>query len=454
MSRYRPDSSLRVIGPQLVLGGSPLRLFKLTEAGRRMLDAIIGGTDIASNRLVDRLVDAGALHPQPDPIEALPEVTVVVPVFAPAGRTITVPSLPFPMIVVDDASPGTLNAPSGAVVVRRETNGGPGAARMTGVEAVTTPFVAFVDTDVDLPDDWWERLASHFTDDHVVAVAPRVRSAQRSGSLARYERVRSPLDLGPEPARVRARTRVSYVPSAVLVVRIDAMRACGGFDPALRTGEDVDLVWRLDEVGGKVRYEPQVEATHEPRPSLAAFVQQRRGYGRSAAPLARRHDGALTPVGVSGWSAAVWLSLVLGWPVASLALVGGTALALLRKLPDLPRKVVVDLVGHGHLGAGRQLASAVTRVWWPLLLPFVPFSKRVRWVLVASFVMPALLDWRRGDAEGPPMASYVGLRVLDDVAYGIGVWEGILRERTLAPAIPDLTSWPQSGRYEQRRTDR
>ena len=44
----------------------------------------------------------------------------------------------------------------------------------------------------------------------------------------------SPLDLGTEPARVASGTRVSYVPSAALVARTDALRSNGGFDDALR----------------------------------------------------------------------------------------------------------------------------------------------------------------------------------------------------------------------------
>jgi mycofactocin glycosyltransferase len=34
------------------------------------------------------------------------------------------------------------------------------------------------------------------------------------------------------------------------------------------------------------------------------------------------------------------------------------------------------------------------------------------------------------------------VRVLDDVAYGAGVWRGVLRERTIAPLLPRFSSWP------------
>ena len=106
------------------------------------------------------------------------------------------------------------------------------------------------------------------------------------------------------------------MPAAALVVRVDALRSIGGFDADLRVGEDVDLVWRLDEAGWRCRYDPRAEVDHLPRPTLAAWAAQRMSYGRSAAPLALRHPGALAPAAVSGWSAGAWGLTAAGRPVA------------------------------------------------------------------------------------------------------------------------------------------
>jgi mycofactocin glycosyltransferase len=456
MTRFTLDGSVRRVRPTTLLGGSPLRLFQLTDAGARMVDRIAAGEPIAENSLLNRLVDAGVLHPVADAEKwSTEDVTIVVPAYAAAGTTVTVPDFGgVPVIVVDDASPGTVCAPASATVIRRTANGGPSAARATGLESVTSPFVAFVDSDVVVHDGWLDGLLPHLADSKVAAVAPRVRCVAGTAVLARYEGLRSPLDLGGQAARVRARTRVSYVPSAALVARTRAVRDVGGFDDALRTGEDVDLVWRLDEAGWRVRYEPSVVVEHESRRSLGAFVAQRRGYGRSAAPLSSRHPGALAPVGVSGWSAAVWTAIALGQPLAAALVGGGTAVALTQKLPQLPRREAARLVGLGHFGAGRQLASAITRVWWPILVPLSMVSRRARRVLLASVLLPALSEWnghRKADSAPLDPIRFVALRTLDDAAYGVGVWEGVWRERTLAPLVPDLTSWPASGRYDRGR---
>ena len=160
---------------------------------------------------------------------------------------------------------------------------------------VTTPLVAFVDTDVRLEPGWLEPLLGHFADDRVALVAPRVASAPGAGPVARYEQGHSPLDLGPEPGRIAPGTRLSYVPAAAIVVRTEALRAIGGFDRSLRFGEDVDAVWRLVEAGWRCRYEPAVTVHHRPRGSWRGLVAQRVAYGSSAAALARKHPGALAP---------------------------------------------------------------------------------------------------------------------------------------------------------------
>ena len=442
----------------MLLGGSPMRMFRLTEAGARIVDAIEAGRAVPESELVTRLLAAAAVHPArvagrffEDSASDAPtsdQVGVVMPVLGGeadelARRIRRVGAVGGGIVVVDDASLLAVTVPEHVTLLRRDQNGGPGAARNTGLAAIETAFVAFVDADVELPDDWLAPLLAHFADPTVVAVAPRIVGRAGPGRLARYDHARSPLDLGPAGAPVRARTRVSYVPAAVLVARTDAVRAIGGFNEALRTGEDVDLVWRLTAAGGTVRYEPGVVVEHEPRANLTEWLRQRHGYGRSAAPLAQRHPGALAPVAVSGWSAASWTLAALGWPVVGAAAALGSTLALPRKLQGLREPVAeaFRIAGRGHLFAGRQLAAGITRAWWPLALVATLVSQRARRALALAVVVPALLDWRATRPELDPV-TYTALRTLDDAAYGSGVWRGMAAERTLAPIRPDLSSWP------------
>ena len=457
MTRYVLDRSARPLdGGRALLAGSPLALFRLSERGAEVLNALVAGDPLPKGaaQLTERLVDAGAVHPRPDegPYR-LDDVTVVIPVKDRSVCDLVADLAPLKhVIVVDDASSTPVAAP-GARVLRRTSTGGPAAARNLGLAAVTTPIVAFIDADCRPEPGWLEPLLRHFADDRVAAVAPRISSpaAPGAGVLARYESVRSPLDLGLAEGRVRAGTRISYVPAAALLVRADVLLASGGFDEDLRWGEDVDLVWRLDETGFRVRYEPAGVVDHQPRPTWRAWMAQRASYGRSAADLAARHPGAAPPLAVSGWSAAVWALAAAGAPLAALATAGGTALALSDKLENLDQPVAeaLRLTGTGHLFAGRMLASAVTRAWWPIVVALALVSRRARRVLAAAAVLPALVDWVR---QRPPLdpVRYVALRILDDAAYGVGLWQGAIARRTADPLLPDLTSWPRPSRYDRR----
>ncbi|UDY37758.1 mycofactocin biosynthesis glycosyltransferase MftF [Dermatobacter hominis] len=468
--RFRPDGSLRRTGGgRVVFGGSPLRMWRLTPAGAALVDRAVLGEDLdvtapAVGALVDRLVDAGALHPEPRPgAPGAPdpaEVTVVVPVRdRVAGLARLLDSLEpdrrdgVQVVVVDDGSADAAGhalvaASHGATLVRRGRSGGPAAAREAGIAVATTAVVAVVDSDCVVTDGWLRPLLAHLADERVAAAAPRIATAGGTGALARYDALRSPLDLGGEPARVSPGTRVSYVPSAALVLRRDAHAAVGGFDPELQVGEDVDLVWRLVGSGRTVRYEPASVVEHGPRPDLAGWLGQRFAYGGSAALLDRRHPWQVAPVRCSPWSAGGWVAVAAGHPVLGAAVLAGSAAALPRRLGSpasgVPTADALRLAALGHLGAGQQLARAVVRAWWPAALPAALVSRRVRRVVaasVASVAVAAAVQARRRDPSlGPAsLASVAGLAVLDDAAYGAGVWAGCARAgsgRALLPVLP------------------
>ncbi|MEO8265063.1 MAG: mycofactocin biosynthesis glycosyltransferase MftF [Ilumatobacteraceae bacterium] len=438
-SRFVLDGSYRRYDA-LVIAGSPLRLFRLSAAGQRVAAAIEQQDELPPrhSKLTDRLVDAGAIHPNPmDSSFTEADVTIVVPAF----DAMPMVALDGNVIVVDDGSDPALSAVAARRVVRLPVNRGPAAARNAGLAEVTTPLVAFVDTDVELDADWLQPLLHHFTDPRVALVAPRVVSSTGSTALAEYEMVRSPLDLGDQPGRIAAGTRISYVPAAAIVVRTGALREIGGFDESLRTGEDVDMVWRLVAAGHRCRYEPASTVHHRPRATLAEWVRQRVAYGRSAPALDRKHHGAVAPLRMSGWSAAVWALVLARRPAAAVAVAGGTIVALRRKIPDLPPAESVRLVGLGHLYAGRQVASAITRVWWPVALLVAMVGRRTRLPLMGAALIPPLLDWlgRRGPIDP---VRYVALRLADDVAYGTGVWIGAIELRTVGALAPAFTNWP------------
>ncbi len=450
--RLRPDPGLRALqNGRVLLGGAPYRLMRLTERAVPVINGWLDGEPVGERRsagvLARRLVQAGMMHPLPPQNAPRPPVTVVVPVRDRAeqlARCLSGLRDGPEVIVVDDASVdpravAELARAAGARLVRRPVNGGPAAARNTGLAHASTELVAFVDSDCVPSPGWIEALLPQFADPAVAAVAPRIVAADPGGGvLAAYEAEHSALDMGPGESIVRPGAMVPYVPSAALLVRRSA--AGRGFDETMRVGEDVDLVWRLAAEGHHIRYDPSVTVAHQHRTRPRQWFAQRIQYGTSAAPLAARHPGTLPAISMAGWSALAWGLVLARRPFAAAALTAGTTALLARKLSnrcDRPWTMAAELGGRGTLLAGEQLGRTLTRNWWPLALPLASAMPRLRLPLAAAAVLPPILEHRR-TRPSTPLVTWTAIRLADDIAYGTGVWKGCLRERTTAPLRPSL----------------
>jgi mycofactocin system glycosyltransferase len=277
----------------------------------------------------------------------------------------------------------------------------------------------------------------------VALVAPRIVGRAGGSALARFEAARSPLDRGAEPGPVRPNTRVPFVPAACMAARCDVMRGIGGFSEDLRVGEDVDLVWRLVEAGHAVRYEPAAHVIHDHRTSATGLLRRRFAYGTSAALLHQRHPGSVRPLGVGSWSVTMWAAAAAGRPVAAAMVAAATTGALARRLHllDKPLREAARIAFTGNVVAGRAIADALVRAWWPLTAVAACTSRRARRAALAAATLPAVASWLRLRPDVDP-ARWLAFSLADDVAYATGVWDGCLRQRTLGPLLPKLSNWP------------
>ncbi|BBY59422.1 mycofactocin biosynthesis glycosyltransferase MftF [Mycolicibacterium sarraceniae] len=442
-----------------LLGGSPTRLLRLAPAAQVLLD---GGRlevrDAVSAQLARTLLDATVAHPRPAGGPSHRDVTVVIPVRDnPFGLDRLVMSLRgMRVVVVDDGSQTPVHPSdfTGArceiEILRHPRSKGPAAARNTGLASCTTDFVAFLDSDVVPRRGWLEALLGHFCDPAAALVAPRIVGLGHSDQLiARYEAVRSSLDLGGREAPVMPYGPVSYVPSAAIICRRAALLELGGFDETLPSGEDVDLCWRLIESGSRLRYEPIALVAHEHRTEMRAWLGRKAFYGSSAAPLSIRHPDKMAPVVISAWSLLVWLLMALGSAsgyLASLVFAGVATRRTAKAMKDTDAGIsaVVILALRGIGAAALQLSAAICRHYWPLALVAAVLSRRCRHAILVAAVLDGVQDWiirnRSSDVEGKPIGlfAYVLLKRLDDLAYGAGLWTGVIRERTLRPLMPQI----------------
>lgn len=451
---------------RVLVGGHPRRVLRLSAPGAAAVDALQAGqaTTAVIRALGRQLIDAGLAHPEPERPIVTPGVTVVIPVRdradeldrclsaldplgargdgggAPAGGGGRRASV----LVVDDGSddPGALIAVCarhGASLLRRPVSGGPAAARNAALDWVDSELVAFLDSDCVAPAGWVDALTGYFEDPRVAAVAPRVRSLVGRGFVGRYAAARSPLDMGEQPCAVTPGNIVSYVPTAALVARRDALGE--GFDPALRYGEDVDLVWRLCDEGWRVRYAPEVEVDHEDPADWRTLLRRRAAYGSSAGPLAARHGARLAPVVLQPAPTAIAVLLLARRPMTAAALAAARSgwMAYRLRSSGVPLRWASVWTAQS---VGRTLdgfARTATIFAAPLLLAGMIRPSRLRTPLIALAVGSSGVSWWR---DGRPYRldplGWMAATWLDDAAYGAGVWSGAIRARAPQAVLPSV----------------
>jgi mycofactocin system glycosyltransferase len=452
------DPSVRwLAGGSVLAGGHPGRLLRLSPAGRQAVAGLLDGSPSPDSvrRLGRRLVDAGMAHPL-SPCGArrpAPDVTVVIPVRDRSDlleRCLASLGDASPTVVVDDGStdPAAVAAVCrrhGATLVVRAVNGGPAAARNQALATVGTELVAFLDSDCVADPEWLHGLTGLFDDPTIGAVAPRVRPAGGDGSLvSRYLDARSPLDMGSDRGPVGPGRRVRYVPTAALVMRREALLGEDrGFDPELRVGEDVDLVWRLVDQGWQVRYEPAVEVRHHEPTSWGSLLGRRFRYGTSAGPLSVRHPGDLAPVQLRPWPTAAAVALLAGQPAAAAAvtLASGARLARQTRPLGIPTTLALrwglQATGWTVIGLGRAAATLAGPALG-LAAAAGPRHRRLRRAAVALVVVPPLVEWWQRRPGLDPL-RWTAACLADDLSYGAGVWLGSIRSRTAGPLLPTIT---------------
>ena len=453
----RLDPSLRRPRPEVLIGGAPLRVLRLTPGGAALVDAWSGGQPVGSSpaaqALARRLLDGGLAQPDPDQVQptrhrrtprsSSPSGTgpaaweATLNALGPAGPGV---------IVVDDGSDPPVTGPATA-------RGHPAGDAGRGGRGAQRRVAGGGHRDRRVPRRRL-RTATRLAPD---PAPPLRRPGRRRGGAADHQRARpgtlpalagyesghSPLDLGDRPAPVRPGSRVPYVPTVCLAVRRVALEAAGGFDENLHFGEDVDLVWRLGKGGWRVGYEPAATV------AIRSGTAWARGCGSATSTGGRpRHwppaTTATSPPSRSPPGAqrrGVWLRPVTRWPGRR------SRRGARRRWPGGPARTrprpgcSAAWPPAARCGPARGLAEGIRRAWLPPALgatAVLPPGRTRRFAASAvavAFVLPAVTDWVR---NRPPVGlpAWVGLRWADDLAYQAGVWAGALDARSGSALLP------------------
>jgi hypothetical protein len=116
------------------------------------------------------------------------------------------------------------------------------------------------------------------------------------------------------PAHVMLSDRVAeHIPGCNMAFYKWALEEIGGFDPIFRkAGDDVDICWRLQQLGYKIGFSPSAFVWHYRRSTVGAYLKQQRGYGEAEALLVRRHPEYFNAIGNSMWQGRIYTPAKLG----------------------------------------------------------------------------------------------------------------------------------------------
>lgn len=195
---------------------------------------------------------------------------------------------PVDWIVVDNASAdgsAALAGEMGAEVISLGANVGFSAANNVGLRYVRTPYVAFVNPDVQIcAGNWMSRFEALLNAGHLDIVAPQLinvdGTTQNNARGVPYLASKVAHRLFPDRARewgyVGTASQVSYctwLMGAAICSRTSTIRAMGGWDERyFLYYEDHDLCLRGWSNGLKVGIDPTVEWIHEWKRETSSFA--------------------------------------------------------------------------------------------------------------------------------------------------------------------------------------
>ncbi|WP_346095894.1 glycosyltransferase family 2 protein, partial [Streptomyces olivaceiscleroticus] len=234
-----------------------------------------------------RTVDPARRHAEGEIAYAVVIPTLGRPCLADCLRALADAGRPWPdqVVLVDDRPEPGAPLPLEAAGPLRDrvrttaTGGrGPAAARNAGLAAVSTPWIVFLDDDVQVTSDWSRRLTADLE-------ATDVRTGGVQG------RLHVPLDSGRRPTdweRGTAGLEGAAWATADMAYRSAALRDVGGFDERFPRAfrEDADLALRVMDAGWALRRGDRV--THHPVRPADRWVSVRVQRGNADDALMRR----------------------------------------------------------------------------------------------------------------------------------------------------------------------
>lgn len=211
----------------------------------------------------------------------------------------------FEILVIDDGSTDStaeIAQEFPSVRYHRQEHAGLGVARNGGMHHATGTILAYTDDDCQAQRDWLRHLSHAFAESDVVAAGgPNIPPPPRN----RVERVVAAAPGAPAHVLL-SDTEAEHLPGCNLAIRKEALQRIGGFGSEFKAaGDDVDVCWRLRELG-TLRFVPGAMVWHHRRRTVRAYLRQQRGYGHAEALLMKAHPARFGTLGGARWRGGIY----------------------------------------------------------------------------------------------------------------------------------------------------
>jgi GT2 family glycosyltransferase len=261
----------------------------------------------------------------------------------------------------------------------RQKNMGLSYARNVGMEAAKGEIVLYTDSDCEADEDWLYYVALALSRGGYVGMGgPNLIPDEGSW-------VADCVGLSPGgPTHVMIDDReAEHVPGCNMAFLKWALKQVNGFDPQFRkAGDDVDVIWRLQDLGYSIGFAPSAQVWHYRRNTVKAYLKQQRGYGEAEAMLKFKHPDHFNALGASHWRGRIY---------------GADGVGI---------RIGRDVIYHGLFGTGlfqtiyRRPASMIVMMMmsieWHLLAMFVTVVglafPPLLWVALVMFLTPIALS--------------------------------------------------------------